>query len=92
MRMSISDRTLARLSRGLFVFIAVMFVGALALGFVERPKPAASSWGSGGFVANLFFLLTMGTFGTGSRFCTSLTSRIVRPVKLPSSWNALSAM
>lgn len=62
MRMSISDRTLARLSRGLFVFIAVMFVGALALGFVERPKPAASSWGSGGFVANLFFLLTMGTF------------------------------
>jgi hypothetical protein len=50
------------MAKGLFLFTSVMFIAALVLGFYEGPKTGESTWGTGGLVANLFFLLTMATF------------------------------
>lgn len=59
---SLSDKTLVRLAKGLFLFASVMFLAAPVLSFFEGPKPGTSSWGSGGFIADLFFIITMATF------------------------------
>lgn len=59
---SLSDRSLARLARGLFLFTALMFLAAIVLSVFEGQTSKATSWGSGGFVADLFFLTTMATF------------------------------
>ena len=57
-----SDRTLARAASALFLFSATMFIGTLASGFVEEPAGKESTWGTGGLVAGLFFVVTMATF------------------------------
>ena len=62
MTFAVSDRGLARLAKGLFLFSVVMFLVALMLSFIEDPRTGGSSWGTGGFLPGLFFMMTMATF------------------------------
>jgi hypothetical protein len=57
-----SDRGLARVAKALFLFTSVMFLATLLLSFFEGQRTGDPSWGTGGYLANLFFLTTMATF------------------------------
>jgi uncharacterized membrane protein YidH (DUF202 family) len=57
-----SDRALVRVAKGLFLFTSSMFLGTLLLSFFEGSRTGDPSWGTSGYLANLFFLTTMATF------------------------------
>jgi len=59
--MSMSDQTLRRLAWAAWWFLAAMFAAAAPLSLVDRPS-TAETWGSGGWLGDLAFVLVIVSF------------------------------